>query len=169
MRLQFLLSSSPICHCLACSISAPFFAKRVAMSCARNVPCDSVTGDESSRTNDNVTLLHRRDYNFGYVVGINWFKRDLVLLPWKGVRIIVVVIRVINAKANSEPRPWKRVLNSSGAMYFSIILSANLLRLLNRHTCVCVITRSARRKLGQTANGKYKNGDSDLLQLRGRN
>lgn len=49
---------------LRASISVSFFAKRVAMSCARNVPCDSMAGDESSRTNDNVTLLHRRDHNF---------------------------------------------------------------------------------------------------------
>lgn len=45
-------------------VSASFFVKRVAVSYARNVPCDSVTGDESLHTNDNVTLLHRRDYDF---------------------------------------------------------------------------------------------------------
>lgn len=45
-------------------IGVVFFVKRVALSYARNVPCDGVTGDESLHTNDNVTLLHRRDYDF---------------------------------------------------------------------------------------------------------
>lgn len=145
-------------------VSASFFVKRLAMSCARNVPCDRVTGDESLHTNDNVTLLHRRDYMLSSICCRNklatWFKHDLVLLPWKGVRIIVVC-GVLSARKPIASRDRGNVY----LIYHEQCISRLYCRPIY-YTFQIPLPIQMYRRLWRIVNGKYKNVDGDLLRLR---
>lgn len=86
-----------------------------------------------------------------------WFKHDLVLLPWKGVRIIVVC-GVLSARKPIASRDRGNVY----LIYHEQCISRLYCRPIY-YTFQIPLRIQMHRRLWRIVNGKYKNGDGDLL------